>query len=274
MKQENNQGKLLQKLHDPYLFSDTEKGVVSYILEHPWQTAQISIGRLAEETFSSNSTILRICRKTGMNGFRQFKSELTRELEASKYVSRTVDFSQPFNIRETTGSIFQSMSSLYRNTVDVLQRSLRQDAVQQAADLICNSEHMFLYGVGDSALTCQAFLNKMMKIRCFGTLATENNDELHLSEQVTDHDCALFVTYSGKQAQYPPCIRILKENHVPVIAVTAHPESLIGKNADVLIVIEDREGRDDEKIATFYSQLCFSYVLNMIYSLVYVRKKK
>lgn len=274
MKQTEMQGKLIQALNDPYLFSDVEKSVVAFILEHPQETAGISIGKLAELTYSSNSTILRICRKTGMNGFRQFKSELTRELEASKYVNRTVDFRKPFDVQETTASIFHSMSSLYRSTVDVLQRSLNQEAVRQAADLIVKSEHMFLYGVGDSALTCQSFLNKMMKIRCYGTLATENNDELHLSEQVTEKDCAMFVTYSGKQAQFPPCLKRLKENHVPVIALTAHPESLVGKEADILIAIEDREGREDERIATFYSQLCFSYVLNMIWSLVYVQKKR
>ena len=54
--------------------------------------------------------------------------------------------------------------------------------------------------------------------------------------------------------------------------ITANKESRIAKECDYCILLPDME--ENHKIATFYSQLAFQYVLNIIYSLLYVKMKK
>ncbi len=48
----------------------TEKEVIAFLLKEPEQAAGCSIHELAERTFSSTSTVIRLCQKTGFRGYK------------------------------------------------------------------------------------------------------------------------------------------------------------------------------------------------------------
>ena len=62
---------ITEKMQDASQFTDIEKEVIQYILEHMEDVSTMNIGDLAKETYVSNATIIRICRKLGYEGFRQ-----------------------------------------------------------------------------------------------------------------------------------------------------------------------------------------------------------
>lgn len=64
---------LIHKLKKQEDFSSSEKEVANYILEHPKEIINMSIREIAKKTYSSPTTILRLCRKVGMKGFQEFR---------------------------------------------------------------------------------------------------------------------------------------------------------------------------------------------------------
>ena len=82
---------------------------------------------------------------------------------------------------------------------------------------------------------------------------------------------ALFITYS-KQDVYRESLRILLYNHVPIITITSNHDDILFKYSRYHILIPHKE--KNEKIATFYSQISFQYVLSILYSLLYKKQKK
>ena len=48
--------------------SGAEKGVLRFLRENPEEAAGYSIKQLADKTFSSAATIVRLCRKMGFDG--------------------------------------------------------------------------------------------------------------------------------------------------------------------------------------------------------------
>lgn len=68
--------------------SETEKGIIAWITEHPQEASECSIQGLAQETFSSPATIIRFCHKMGFKGFKEFQKSLLYELAIRKETDR------------------------------------------------------------------------------------------------------------------------------------------------------------------------------------------
>lgn len=92
-----------------------------------------------------------------------------------------------------------------------------------------------------------------------------------LADILTDKDCAIVVSYSGNTKAVFDQVKILRRHRVPIIAVTSDPVSMIGRHAKITLpmpVFEDKWNKQ----ATFSSQTATEYVLNVLYSCIYVRK--
>ena len=54
--------------------SGAEKGVLRFLRENPEEAAGYSIKQLADKTFSSAATIVRLCRKMGFEGYKSCRN--------------------------------------------------------------------------------------------------------------------------------------------------------------------------------------------------------
>lgn len=189
-----------------------------------------------------------------------------REMESLKYVNNDIDFSFPFNSDEPTWQIINSLSSMYKESIDLINGELDIDELEKIVDLLDRSNRVFVYAIGDSRISAMGFTNKLIKIGKFFYIVTDNREEAAFSMGATENDVALFIAYS-KHYLYKDCLRILLHNHCPIITITSLSTGILYKYSNYHILVPQKES--NEKIATFYSQLSFQYVLSIIYSLLY-----
>ncbi len=265
---------LEEGLENPDLFTMNEWEIVTYIKNNRERIVHMNIGEVAQETYFSNGTILRVCRKLGCEGFKDLKQKLLLSNENRKYFSKDVDFSVPFKTGESVSEIIQDISSLYRNGLNAIQEVLDPVVLQKMARSIINSNKFVMYAVGDSQITSEGFMNKLIKLGILGTVATARSEQMPISLNLHAGDCALFVSYSGSNENINPALPVLKQNGVRIIGITAARNSAVDKMSDLTVVIPQLEGDRDEKIATFYSQFAFSYLLDILYALIYDEVQK
>lgn len=55
------------------LFGELDKEIIAYMLNNPEQIKKLSITELADITFTSKSTVLRLVKKLGFSGYSEFK---------------------------------------------------------------------------------------------------------------------------------------------------------------------------------------------------------
>ncbi len=72
---------LLAELQNTAHFNASEETVAQYILTNREQVLEMSIQTLSEHTYTSPSTIVRLCRKMGLKGFKDFKINRAGESE-------------------------------------------------------------------------------------------------------------------------------------------------------------------------------------------------
>ena len=63
-------------------FSKTEKEIAEYITKNHREIVNMSIQELANNTYTSTTTIIRFCKKLGFNGYREFKVQFSQDLHA------------------------------------------------------------------------------------------------------------------------------------------------------------------------------------------------
>ena len=127
---------ILEQMRSEGDFTDTEKNIIQYILSDPSSLKEGTIGNIAQNTYSSNATIVRLCKKLGFQGIRDFRQALLVELESKKYIVNSVDYTVPFETKETTDSIINRMYSLYKEGIDLLQSRIDPGQMERIAECL------------------------------------------------------------------------------------------------------------------------------------------
>lgn len=258
---------LLEKMNQTTLFSEAEQVVVTYLLENMNQIENMTLDQLAKKTFTSNATIIRTCRKLGYQGYKQFKIQFVKESESAKYLADSVDFSIPFGGMEDSQAIMNKISSLYRESIDLCLRRIDPESIAEIARVMVQSRRIFIFAEGDTMFTVKGFINRLLKLDIYPILASETYEDVATSCNVSDEDCVMFISYSFKSSRFTKFFERIKGKQAKVIAITANEDHLICQESNYRLVVAHRE--ENHKIATFYSQFVFDYLLNILYSMIY-----
>ena len=63
-------------------------------------------------------------RDRGYTGFKDFKLAFIKELESQKYIHQSINFNSPFYQQESISQIINNMSSLYKESIDLINSQL------------------------------------------------------------------------------------------------------------------------------------------------------
>lgn len=249
-------------------FTETERALARFILERPDEVAQMSISALAEQTYSSNASIVRLCRKLGVDGYRDFRIQLAGDLERRRARGDDADVDRPFQKDESSGAVISGLAVLLKRAIDDCYAETSAGRVEQAARIIQRSRCLFLFATGDSQISAEAFANMLLKIGVQAIVANRYGEVPATALTAMPGDAALFVSYSGNimnQIAMKRVARLLKERGCRIIWISA-AEMPVG--FDIHLRLPARED-NYSKIATFYSQACIRYVFDCLYSVIY-----
>ena len=85
------ESKLLQKLKYASQLTAQEKHIVYYILSNPEVVFDSTAHELAQQTYTSSSTIVRLCKKLGTKGYPDFQLKLALEYQQIPSALQTQD---------------------------------------------------------------------------------------------------------------------------------------------------------------------------------------
>lgn len=261
---------LLDALKRKNGFTDTEEALADYILEHTEEVAEMKIGVLSSSAHTSNAAVVRLCRKVGLDGYRDFRIALARELERARSHVFDVNPDKPFIEGANTRDILSSIAALSRQALDASYEMVNASDVRKAARLMQGARHIAYYALGDTAITVEGFSNLLLKLGVMCTNGVPHDDANVVTQMLDARDLAIVVTHSGALADlYPDTIKTLRKRGCKMVLITAN-QVLVNQLAgtDCVILIPEGETRSG-RVATFFSQECIRYVLNCIYSEVF-----
>lgn len=252
-------------------FTTTEKRIADYLQANFEAAVYMTIEELAKATYTSHSAIIRLCKKLGFTGFKEFRLELGREVhQLLAQFDQTIDANFPFSEQDDGATIAKKMAELSIQAVKKAQLQFEDQPLDTIAEKLTQAKRIFVFAKGDSQITARKFQNKLVKLNKFLILAEEYSDSSWNAANLTKEDCAVFISYSGRIHHYEKIMSYLKHVGTPTLLLTGNEHSEMAKKASMCLVISQGE-LDFVKVATFSSQIAFDYVLNTLYSIMYAQ---
>ena len=248
-------------------FSENEARIADYILSHKDAVLQMPIQKLARETYTSTSAIMRLCAKLQTSGYRQFKILYAQQL--AENTNDAVDPNFPFSRYDSTSEIATSLANLSTETLRAARNTLSLEDMHKACLAIHNARQTAIFGVGDAYLAGLMFQARMIRAGTVCLATPVYGEQHHLAQTMHKEDCALFLSYSGTTRETVSCAQAARANHARLVCITANASSPLAKLCHVVLVLPAKE-KKFHRIASFFSEEAMTYYLNIMYACLYV----
>ena len=102
-------------------------------------------------------------------------------------------------------------------------------------------KHVYLFGVGGSAIVCDDFIHKLMRIGKPSNYCPDIHLQMTFVPAMTQEDLAIFVLYSGETKGIVTAAKWAKEMNIPSVAITQSAYNKLGKLVDHVLTIPSQE---------------------------------
>lgn len=211
-------------------FSTTQREVAAQILQNPRMVTELSVHELAKQTFSSPSTIVRMCAALGYTGYREFRkaviAELARREQALRSDQKEIERSDSLTeiIEKITAKNIISLEET-RDLMDV-------EVLRTCVDLVKKARVVYLFGMGASLCAAKDAYLKFLRLNKVCVVNEDWHSQLLQARNAEKSDLGILISYSGATLEMIECAKALKENGTPIIAITRCVNSPITELAD------------------------------------------
>ena len=212
-------------------FSSTERGVAERILAEPQLVVDLSVHELAQKTFSSASTIVRMCSHTGYSGYKEFRRAVTFELARREQTLRNdqKEIQRSDSLEQIIDKITYANILSLEETRDLMDVAVLRESVE----LVRRARVIYLFGLGASLCAAKDAYLKFLRLNKLCVINEDWHSQLVQSCNATTQDVALVFSYSGVTSEVIACMKNLKRGGTPIIAITRCVQSPVSDLADL-----------------------------------------
>lgn len=210
--------------------STTEQSIAKFICANPEEAVHLTVRELADRTYTSPSSVVRLCRFAGFDGYKEFRQELLLDLhtlgETGSHQEAELD---------GTATIPELIDSITRRNIQCLEDTqylLNVEEVEACVELIRHARTILLFGIGASLCVARDAYLKFLRVDKPCILNDDWHSQLLQARNATGEDVGIIFSYSGQTAEMIECMKALRENGTPIIAVTRSAPSPVAKLAD------------------------------------------
>ncbi|WP_052282284.1 MurR/RpiR family transcriptional regulator [Kluyvera genomosp. 1] len=207
-----------------------EYRVLAHLTEHPLLVGNITVRQLAQATFVSTATIMRLCQKLGFSGYSEFIWHCKTLLAETPHIA----VQQPDNAGESS-ALFNHFLANYQLTFQWATAEKRQ----QFTRLLREQEHFFLYGAGFSYLFAEYLTKKLQVLGKTAFISGPGDSRNIFLSNAARYQVFIAVSRSGETEQVLDKARIARNVGMTVVAFTRVSANTLAGLADLHFALYD-----------------------------------
>ncbi len=229
--------------------TDTERGVLQFLVTNLDQVLKLGVRGVARANYTSTSTVMRLSRKLGYNGFIEMYYKLLGAMGGEK---------QGYELNEDFLSRFAGAREISLENYQSLRLTARR--IYETDQLV------YIYGMGFSGMMAEYLAKKLLVlgIKC---ILSGGGDSIGIFENNLE-DIGVFIAFS-RSGRSPHVLRRLKtagENDLFSVGFTNDGKSPLKECVSCVIQVPDDNPMDDRNMKpTVY----FAQTMMMIELLIY-----
>lgn len=258
---------ILTRMSELQELTSNEKVLVNFILKEPEKTIKSRPNELAALSYVSVATIYRLINKLGLSGFNELKLELISSLKQHDK-DETVDFDYPISESDTPFKIVKNLNTLYTQTIDETMSYFDPELLLEIGNRLYKANVIDVYAASANLFIAENFKFQMQEIGVNINVPAENYiQELTAANSDSTH-VAIVISFGGRSTTTKEVVKILKENQVDIILITATSDNPLAVDAKYKIYFASNENHYD-KVSSFSTRLSLLYILDTLYSIYF-----
>lgn len=227
--------------------SDSERRVALWVLENVGNTIRQSMSAIAQACDVSDTTVLRMCRTAGFEGFTDLKLALAQEPRETRDEAGRDETASDLN---AAGRLFRAVAQAVQDTQGVLE----EPSFRRALDLIAGARHILVGGVGGSGIVAQAFYQRCIRLGLRCDAPVDSQLQIMHSALTGPEDLVVVISYSGITSDPVLLLQEAKTRGAATLCITGNSSSPLARLADVVLVSVSHE-QGSEPMAAQIAQM-------------------
>lgn len=249
-------------------FFETEKKIGNFIIHHPKEIVDMTVGELAKECQVSEASVSRFCKKIDMNGFHHLKISIAKEM-----VSQSEDDELSNHI--SVDDLEQSLKNILANKVAELTQTvsmMNSENLQDILKRINNAQNVLFAAVGNTVPVAMDGAYKLNQIGISAVSTPVWETQLAYSYNLSPDDVVIAISNSGESTGVINILEAAKQKKATTISITNSEKSTIAKISDYHITTATREKLFLDEYR--FSRVSATMVIEVLYLfLTYMRKE-
>ena len=246
--------------------SKSEQRVIDTITAEPHDVIHLSVSELAHRSQVSDPTVIRTCRKLGLEGYQDLKLTLAREL-----VNPLQLINEDICDNDDTQTVVSKTFRSIIKTMDFTLQTLNIPDLEKVLDYIVNAKRIAVVGFGNSHSVASDLQHKLMRV---GYPATYYGDPYLAAIAITyfkPGDVLFCISHSGSSSEVIELAQMAKEKGAAVLCVTKSGISPLSKIATVSLFTSSSES--NYRIIGLNSRFAQLAIIDSIHALLNLRSK-
>ena len=211
----------------------SERQVATHYLGHAVDFAFCTLDSIAAKVDTSSTSVLRLCRRLGFEGFKDFQQAVRLQLhglpELPDKFHRTVQERDGDDLFART--VAQDIHCLHESL-----ESLSSEALTQAVELLSRARRVYTFGMKESFAPAHYAYTRLLTVRPDVQLFTGGcSGEIESMLTMTGKDVCLVFLFHRYTRQSLQILELLHHRGIPVILVTDTPSDRLETYAQVLL---------------------------------------
>lgn len=231
---------LLVRIEDYLQYAgEAEKELMIRLQRNPESVLRKSIKEIAKETYTSPATIVRLCKKLGCKGYKDFQSTLAYEVALFRE-SRDIAF-QTITPEDSVENIIYKVTKKNIESLETTRKLLEPKIITECVKLLESSRSVCLFGLGTSLLVAKDLYLKLLRADVICNVCDDWHAQFLTAKNLKKNDLAIVISYSGLTEEMLTCAKEAKASGAKVIAITRAVESKLAAEADFVLPIAATE---------------------------------
>lgn len=262
---------IIDQLKNKDNFTFQEKLVADFIIKEPWSLIDMTLHDLSLATFTSDPTIMRLCKKCGFKGYSDFKNHFV--LEYNSMLNNRIDKLDEFNKQVLSHKEFYELypNSVSQNIANVA-KSLSASKINRIVQTMMSAKKVLIFATNYSNHIAQIYRMKFGELGL--DVSVHDSNDFYLFSYIQTNQISTYafvITVSGENTLSQEIIPKLIEFNIPYCFISRNPDAPGAKKSNEFILIDNHYS---DIMDRGYFAFGLNYVLESIYLFSYLSEIK
>ncbi|KRE42497.1 MurR/RpiR family transcriptional regulator [Knoellia sp. Soil729] len=215
-----------------------EDRVATVVLEDARRASDLTITALAQAAETSETTVLRFCKRLGLRGYPQLRLGLAAESAMPREQRMAAS---DISATDTIDDIIAKVATVDSSAVEETAQQLNRDALRAAVGAIADAGRVDIYGIGASAIVGTDLQQKLHRIGVVSFAWNDPHIALTSATLLGRKDVAIGISHSGATSETVESLAAARGQGATTVAITNFPLSPLAAAADIVLTTAARE---------------------------------